>query len=84
MKRFEVTGCAADYWPLPAMQEALKKAGARDVRSRHAFGWSNQPRVATFAADCEADARIVCDRARSIISREPFPAAPWIIGYRYD
>lgn len=68
MPRYEITGTATDVFPLARIQEALRKAGASRVNARCAFGWSNQPRVATFAAADEGEAKRLCDAARATLN----------------
>ena len=65
--RFEVTGGNGRGASLDAIKGALRQAGARNVRQAHAFGWSNQPRVATFTAQDDSEARKVCDAACEIL-----------------
>ena len=63
MARFEITGGNGCGATLSEIQKALRKAGAKNVRKRRAFGMSNQPYVATFAASCELEAKKVCKAA---------------------
>lgn len=74
MTRFEVTGTANDVFTLANIQKALKAAGASRVRSRNAFGWANQPQVATFAAESEAAAKKITDVARGLLGSGTLPA----------
>jgi len=81
--RFEITGCAAGYWTCAEIQLALKLAGATGINRRRAFGWRNQPHVATFAAADDSEAKQICEAARKLISSRPFPAAPSLIAWSY-
>ena len=72
--RFEITGCATDVFSLADIQNALRESGAIRVSSRHAFGWRNQPQVATFAAVNENAAKIICDAARKRLRYGSLPA----------
>ena len=67
-RRYEITGCATDVFALTAIQGALRKVGAVRVSARCAFGWSNQPRVATFSAADDRAARDVCEQARATLN----------------
>ena len=69
MARFEITGCATDVFACSDIQIALRKAGAKRVGKRHAFGWSNQPMVATFTAESEREARKIAECARDLLGR---------------
>lgn len=81
MPRFEITGRANDVFNLSDIQDALRKSGAINVRSRYAFGWSNQPHVATFSANDLRQARTICDNARALlVSDGDFPS---LIPYAY-
>lgn len=64
MQRYEITGTATDVFPLAKVQAALRAVGAKRVNARCAYGWSNQPRVATFAAPDDASAKRLCEAAR--------------------
>lgn len=81
MTRFEITGRANDVFPLADIQNALRKSGAINVRSRCAFGWSNQPHVATFSANDLRQARTICDDARALLA--PDGGVPSLIPYAY-
>ena len=74
MVRFEITGCATDVFTLAAIQSAIKAAGAKRVRARKAFGWRNQPAVATFAADNGRQAKSICEAARLHLGAGSLPA----------
>ena len=63
--RFEVTGGNGRGAKVSEIQDALRAAGAMRVGSAYAYGWSNQPRVATFSAESEIAARAICRRAFS-------------------
>lgn len=63
MPRYEITNSRAGGLPLVQMSAALALAGAADVRTRRAFGWSNQPKVCTFAAPDDRAARKICEVA---------------------
>ena len=65
--RFEVTGGNGRGAPLPELVMALRLAGGRNVRTAHVYGMCNQPRVATFTADDEAEARRVTRYACEIL-----------------
>ena len=80
MEMHEAIGCATDVFALVDIQEALRRAGAKNVRARRAFGWSNQPRVATYSAESESAARRIADRARETLRPGSLPA---LIPYRY-
>ena len=67
MSRYEVTGGNGRNASLPEIQSALRKAGAHNVRARNAYGWSNQPKVATFNAVSDADATALCNDACRIL-----------------
>lgn len=67
MNRYEVTGGNGRNASLPEIQSALRKAGAHNVRARNAYGWSNQPQVATFSAESGKDADKVCNAACEIL-----------------
>ncbi|MEO5867227.1 MAG: hypothetical protein ABIS14_12715 [Sphingomonas sp.] len=82
MHRYEITGTATDVFSLAAIQNALRTAGARRIGRRHAFGWSNQPPVATFAADSEAEAKRVCDAARALLPN-PESGLPALLPFEY-
>lgn len=71
MPRFEITGTSTDVFPLDKVQAALREVGAERVSARRAFGWSNQPHVATFAAPDDASARRICAAARERLNH------PW-------
>lgn len=82
-RRYEITGTATDVFPVAAVQAALRTAGAKRVNARCAFGWRNQPRVATFAAADDDAARDVCERARETLNHpsslpglHPYPYGP--------
>lgn len=38
-------------YDVPAIKEAIKNAGGKNVRTSRYMGWSNQPDVVTFSAD---------------------------------
>lgn len=81
MTRFEITGRANDVFELADIQDALRKSGAINVRSRPAFGWPNQPHVATFSAETWRQARTICDNVRALLPRDgDFPS---LIPYEY-
>lgn len=67
MARFEITGTATDVFTLDQIQQALRQAGARKVRSRNAFGWRNQPHVATFEAAHSMQAEAFANDARALL-----------------
>jgi hypothetical protein len=67
MPRYEITNSRADAIPLNTMSAALTLAGGDDVKTRRAFGWSNQPKVCTFAAPDDRAARHICDVAGAMI-----------------
>lgn len=74
MPRFEITGTATDVFTRHQIMTALRESGAPFVRSRRAFGWRNQPRVATFAASNEREAKAICDRARERLGPGSLPS----------
>ena len=61
--RFEVTCSNASNYKLADIQAALSASGALRVNARNAYGWRNQPKVATFAAVSEDAAKTICDAA---------------------
>lgn len=65
--RFEVTGGNGRGASLEAIKGALHQAGASNVRQAYAFGWPNQPRVATFTAQDDSEARKLCEAACTIL-----------------
>lgn len=69
MPRYEIAGCATEVFKLSDIQTALRKSGARNVRSRCAYGWPNQPHVATFSAADDKDASRIADLARDKMNR---------------
>ncbi len=81
MARYEITGCATDVFSLAEIQEALRKAGAKNVRSRYAFGWSNQPHVATFSATNQSSADKICEAARKLFLRRG--SLPALLAWEY-
>ncbi len=74
MARYEITGCATDVFTLAEIQQALRDVGAERVNARYAFGWRNQPRVATFAADNLAMAKFIADNARNLLRPGSLPS----------
>lgn len=56
----------SDVFPLNVIKSALVYAEAKNVRQRRAFGWRNQPHVATFEAANDETARAVADKATDI------------------
>lgn len=78
--RYEITGTATDKWTLLEIQDAIKMAGATDVSARRAFGWNNQPHVATFSAASDGDAMAICEKAREYIGPGTIPI---LIPYPY-
>ena len=81
--RFEITGGNGHGAKLSEIQEALKKAGAKNVRKRRAFGMSNQPYVATFGATCESEARWVCNAACGHLWPQDDSIMANLIAYKY-
>lgn len=81
MQRFEITGTATDVFPLESVQTALRAVGASRVNARRAFGWSNQPPVATFAATDDASAKRICDAARERLNHPS--SLPALIPHSY-
>lgn len=65
--RFEVTGGNWHGAALPAIRDAIRAAGGIRVSERHAYGWSNQPHVCTFAATDYPAAVKICKRAAAIL-----------------
>ena len=78
--RYEITGCATDVFPLEDIQNALRSVGARNVRHRNAYGWWNQPSVATFRADSDAEAERIADAARATLRPGTLPV---LLPYSY-
>ena len=84
MPRFEVTGGNGRGATVPQIRAALRAAGAQDVRKRRAFGMSNQPDVATFRADSDADARFICKAACAVLWPGDESIMANLIAYPYD
>ena len=63
MERFEITNSSARSGEVADIVAALKKVKALRVNTRRAFGWSNQPHVATFAAPDIETAKRICESA---------------------
>ena len=76
MERFEITNSAAQSGDVADIVAALKKVKALRVRTRKAFGYSNQPHVATFAAPDLDTAKRICEKAE-------FHACRRLIPYQY-
>lgn len=75
MPRYEITGTATDVFTLEQIQGALSKVLARKINRRRAFGWSNQPHVATFEAANQQEADTVARQARKELpDPNSFPA----------
>ncbi len=74
MPRYEVTGTATDVYTCAQVRRALVRSGAKTVRARRAFGWMNQPLVATFYADDASEAQRLCDAARADLGPGNLPA----------
>jgi peptidoglycan hydrolase-like protein with peptidoglycan-binding domain len=83
MTRYEVTGGNGRGASLPEIQSALRKAGAYNVRARNAYGWSNQPQVATFSAKSDNDADKVCNAACEILWPHDPSIMASLIAFRY-
>ena len=79
--RYEIRGLIADSFSLAEISAALAKAGAKRINARRAFGWPNQPRVATFWAESDAAADRMADLADSQLAKRA--SLPCIIAYRY-
>lgn len=79
--RYEITGGICDSFTLADISAALSKAGALRINARCAFGWSNQPRVATFWSESEAAADIIADSADSYLAKRG--SLPCIIARLY-
>ena len=78
MPRYEITGTANERYGVNLIQNVLREVGAKRVNLRRAFGWSNQPRVVTFAAADQAEADRICEAAHAhlggrIPSLLPYP-----------
>lgn len=80
MPRYEITGRATDVYSVETVQDALRRAGAARVKARNAFGWSNQPQVATFYADDSDKAARIADVAAGLLSEDSLPS---LIPYAY-
>ncbi len=80
MPRYEITGSATDHFTLKQIQTALIDAGAVRVKARNAFGWANQPKVATFAAATSDEASRITDAARALLGPGSLPV---LLPYRY-
>lgn len=65
--RFEITGGNGHGADLPSIRDAIRAAGGIRVSERHAYGWSNQPHVCTFAATDYPAAVKICKRAAAIL-----------------
>ena len=63
MERFEITNYAAALVDVAEIVAALKKVKALRVNTRKAYGMSNQPHVATFAAPDLDTAKRICESA---------------------
>lgn len=74
MPRYEITGTANDVYNVCCIRNAMEKAGAIRINMRRAFGMRNQPKVVTFFAESEKDARLVCDKARAYLDDKTLPA----------
>ena len=81
--RFEVTSGNGHRAKLSEIQNALKKAGAKNVRKRRAFGMPNQPYVATFGTYCEADAKRICNVACSYLWPHDDSIMANLIAFKY-
>lgn len=55
MRYYLLHSAAFDYPPFTyhtdMYKEAVKRSGGKNVRTARQFGWSNQPRVVTWAVD---------------------------------
>lgn len=63
MPRYEITGGNGRGAAVSEIVAAVKASGGRRVGTRHAFGWSNQPRVCSFTADDARHADSICKSA---------------------
>ena len=81
--RFEVTGGNGRGATVEQIRNALTQAGARHVSQRRAFGWSNQPYVATFAALGESDAKVICEKACAILWPDDSSILANLIAFEY-
>lgn len=81
MRQYEITGCSTDHWTVEQIKDALSRSGAKDVGERCAFGWDNQPLVATFYAKSHTEADTLCDAARELLTDVPFPRLPSLIAW---
>ena len=79
--RYEITGTITDSFTLTEITAALVSAGAKRINARNAFGWSNQPKVATFWAESEFAAKSIVDSADSFLAKTA--SLPCIIAYHY-
>lgn len=67
LARFEITGGNWHGADLPSIRDAIRAAGGIRVSERRAYGWSNQPKVCTFAAMDYPSAVKICKRAAAIL-----------------
>jgi hypothetical protein len=82
--RFEITGTATDIWSTETIQDALRPTKAMAVSKRRANGMSNQPYVATFAAQDQVAADIIVAEARTRIPNiQAFGSLPVLIARPY-
>lgn len=82
MARYEITGTATDVFSLAEITQAITTAGAKRVNQRHAFGWGNQPLVATFRAEDGQEAKRICDAARATM-RPDLGSLPSLLPWKY-
>ena len=82
--RFEITGGNGHGADLPSIRDAIRAAGGIRVSERHAYGWSNQPHVCTFAATDYPAAVKICKRAAAILWPGDESCAATLHCYEYE
>jgi hypothetical protein len=60
------------YYQLDLIRAALKEAGAKNVRACQQFGWSNQPRVATYSARDRLHASRLASHVEFVLNKHVF------------
>ena len=79
MPRYETTGSAAGLVDNDKLKAALKREGARNVRTARQFGWFNQPEVLRFNAPTAEQAQKTLDRAlRAVHPNLERGCTPWL------
>ena len=83
MARFEITGGNGRGALVSEIQTAIKESGGKRVGSRHAFGLSNQPRVVTFSAADESEAKRICNAAADMLWPNDGSCMATLIAFAY-